>query len=101
MIVNNTIRRSAQVAVAASTLALLGTGIAAACHPQGVIQKDVQDTTTGSASVKADTAGTGLNVHPGDTLVYRITVSNQATADNDQMISTIITDTLPSGPQAR
>ena len=97
MIVNNTIRRTAQVAVAASTLALLGTGIAAACHPLGVIQKDVQDTTTGSALIKADTAGSALTVHPGDTVVYHITVSNQATGDQDQMISTVITDTLPAG----
>jgi len=94
---NNSIRRSAQVAVAAGTLALLGTGIAAACHPQGVIQKDVEDVTTGSKFVAADTTGSALTVHPGDTLVYKITVTNQATADQDQMIKTLITDTLPAG----
>jgi uncharacterized repeat protein (TIGR01451 family) len=90
-------RRLTQVTVAASALAVLGTGIAAACHPQGVIKKDVQNLTTKSASVAADTTGSALVAHPGDTLVYKITVANNATGRDDEMISTVIKDSLPAG----
>lgn len=85
--------------VAASAMTLLSLGVANACHPQGVIEKTVQDVTTGSSIVDADTAAKALNVQTGDTLVYYITVTNQATADNDQMINTLITDQLPAGVQ--
>jgi len=92
-------RRATQAAVVASAMLVLSTGLAAACHPQGVITKDVQDVTTNSALVKADTVAAALNVNPGDTLVYHITVSNLATANNDEMITTLITDSLPAGLQ--
>jgi uncharacterized repeat protein (TIGR01451 family) len=90
-------RRLTQAAVAASALAVLSTGIAAACHPQGVIKKDVQNVTTKSASVAADTDTSALVAHPGDTLVYHITISNLASGNQDEMINTAITDSLPAG----
>ncbi len=71
-----------------------------ACTPKGSIVKYVQDQTTGSQVVDANTASDALTVHPGDTLVYTIVVSNNGgdTKDGaDDMIETNLTDTLPAG----
>lgn len=89
--------RLIQVVAGTTAATVLTAGIAAACHPQGVILKDVQNLTTKSATVKADTNATALVAHPGDTLVYHISVANKATGRDDQMINTIITDALPAG----
>ncbi len=99
MFTNNltTARRLTQVAVAATALTVLGAGIAAACHPQGVITKNVKNVTTNSANAAADTTTSAVVAHPGDTLVYTISVSNNATANNDEMINTLVTDSLPAG----
>jgi uncharacterized repeat protein (TIGR01451 family) len=94
---SNVARRLTQAAVAAGAMAVISAGVAMACHPQGVIKKDVQNVTTGSASVAADTESSALVAHPADTLVYHITVANNATGDQDEMISTVITDQLPAG----
>jgi uncharacterized repeat protein (TIGR01451 family) len=91
------VRRVTQTVVAAATLSVLGVGLAAACHPQGVITKDVQNLTTGSALAKADTSATAVTAHPGDTLVYTIAIANLATGNQDELINTKITDTLPAG----
>ncbi|HVQ44959.1 MAG TPA: hypothetical protein VMT30_08465 [Candidatus Saccharimonadia bacterium] len=90
-------RRLTQAGVAMGTLAVLGVGLAGACHPQGVITKDVQNLTTGSALSKADTLGTAVMARPGDTLVYTVSISNLATGNQDQLINTAITDALPAG----
>jgi uncharacterized repeat protein (TIGR01451 family) len=96
--INSTMaRRLTQAAAAAGAMAVISTGVAMACHPQGVIKKDVQNLTTGSASVAADTTASALVAHPGDTLVYHITVANNATGNQDEMINTVISDTLPAG----
>ncbi|HUB93050.1 MAG TPA: hypothetical protein VMB52_00960 [Verrucomicrobiae bacterium] len=83
------------------SLAVL-TSSAYAWHPQGTIQKEVQDQTTDSAIMDANDSSTALTVNTGDTLVYTITVSNTgaiaSNGDND-MVDTIVTDTLPAGLQ--
>jgi uncharacterized repeat protein (TIGR01451 family) len=71
-----------------------------ACHPQGYIQKLVQDQTTNSAIVDANSASSALKVNSGDTLVYTIVVSNKGAAaknGDDDMINTVVTDKLPAG----
>jgi len=82
------------------TAAILVATPVLACHPQGYIQKQVQDITTNSAIVDANSASSALNVNSGDSLVYTITVSNKgAVAKNgdDDMINTVVTDKLPAG----
>lgn len=72
-----------------------------ACHPQGKIVKTVMDVTTSSADVDANTEGDALTVNQGDILTYTVTVSNQEKElgknGEDQMVNTILTDTLPAG----
>jgi len=92
-------RRLTQATVAATALTVMGIGIAAACHPQGVITKDVQNITAGTASSAADTTATAVAAKPGDTLVYTIAITNNATGNQDEMITTMITDSLPAGLQ--
>jgi uncharacterized repeat protein (TIGR01451 family)/LPXTG-motif cell wall-anchored protein len=92
--------RLAQLAARAGTMLVLAAPAttASACHPLGAIQKSVEDVTTHSATVAADTAATALTVHPGDTLVYHITVTNLGGATNDDdMPGTLVTDDLPAG----
>lgn len=71
-----------------------------ACTPKGSIIKYVQDQTTGSQMVDANTTTTALTVHPGDTLLYTVSISNSGGPTNndaDDMVSTTLSDTLPSG----
>ncbi len=71
-----------------------------AWHPQGAISKRVQNLTTGSALVEADSAAAAVTAKQGDTLKYVITVSNNGTADDrgyNDMAKTVMTDTLPVG----
>jgi len=74
-----------------------------ACYPQGNIVKTVQDNTTGSSVVTADTDASALSVNQGDTLTYTVTISNQETQEGDQhqadMTNVELTDTLPAGVQ--
>ncbi len=91
-----------QSSVIGVVLAALAISPAYACHPVGTINKSVEDLTTGSALVDANDDSTALSVNSGDTLEYVITVSNTAAqADNNQndMVNTVVTDTLPSGVQ--
>lgn len=71
-----------------------------ACHPQGVIQKQVQDLTSNSSVADANNVESALIVKTGDILNYIVTVSNNATSaknnDND-MTNTVVTDNLPAG----
>jgi uncharacterized repeat protein (TIGR01451 family) len=71
-----------------------------ACHPQGTIIKYVQDETTSSAVSDANNDSSAVTVHPNDTLKYVITVSNNgapASNGDDDMETTVMTDTLPAG----
>lgn len=75
-------------------------GTAFAWHPKGVISKKVQNVTTSSALSEADTVAAAVAAKPGDTLKYVIEVRNEAgpadKAYND-MVKTVMTDTLPAG----
>ncbi len=71
-----------------------------ACTPKGVITKYVQDKTTNSQMVDANTEASALVVHPGDTLIYTVVVGNQGGPSGDgvdDMINTKMTDNLPTG----
>jgi len=84
-------------------LSTLVAGTVFACHPQGSIIKKVQDITTSSAVVDANTASSALTVNQGDILTYSITIANAETVEGDQnqadMLNTSLTDTLPAGVQ--
>jgi len=74
-----------------------------ACTPKGSIIKYVQDQTTGSKMLDANTVATALTVHPGDVLVYTIVIGNNGgpSKDNvDDMVDTTLTDNLPVGVTA-
>jgi uncharacterized repeat protein (TIGR01451 family) len=74
-----------------------------ACHPQGKIAKAVQDNTTSSAIVDANTTGSALTVNQSDVLTYTVTISNQETQEGNQhqadMTNVVLTDALPAGVQ--
>jgi len=76
-----------KVLVAAASLAILTLGVLTspvyAQGPQAVIKVEVQDVTDGTPFVDANGEGSALHVAPGDTLVYRITLSNTAEAAAD------------------
>jgi uncharacterized repeat protein (TIGR01451 family) len=99
----NSIKILSSSAVTGVALTTLMVAPVFACTPKGSIIKYVQDQTTGSQVVDANTAKDALTVHPGDTLVYTIVISNKGgdTKDNaDAMIETALTDTLPTGVTA-
>jgi uncharacterized repeat protein (TIGR01451 family) len=99
----STIKVLASSTVTGIALAGLVAAPAFACTPKGTIIKYVQNQTTGSKMVDANTAADALEVHPGDTLVYTVVVSNNGgdTKNNaDAMIETVLTDTLPTGVTA-
>jgi len=96
----NSMKVLASSSVTGLALASLMGATVFACTPKGSIIKYVQDTTTGSKMVDANTAADALTVHPGDTLVYTIVVGNNGGPSNDgvdDMINTKLTDTLPAG----
>jgi uncharacterized repeat protein (TIGR01451 family) len=86
---------------------LLGLGLAVmvaapvfACHPVGVINKSVEDVTTNSVLSDANTNATALTVNSGDTLKYVVKISDTGTVESngdDDMLTTMLSDTLPSG----
>ena len=85
--------------IGAITIAGLST-TAFAWHPNGVITKKVQNVTTTSALSEADTAAQAVAAKPGDTLKYVIEVRNDAAAadmNHNDMVKTVMTDTLPAG----
>lgn len=85
--------------IGAITVAGLSTN-AFAWHPKGVITKKVQNVTTSSALSEADTVSAAVAAKPGDTLKYVIEVRNDAApADKNwnDMVKTVMTDTLPAG----
>jgi len=93
----------ANAGVSGAMLILLSATPVLACHPQGSIIKEVQDVTTNSKMVDANTAADALAVNQGDILTYTITIANAETVEGDQnqadMLNTVMTDTLPAGVQ--
>lgn len=89
---------SAIVGVSAFTMVAIPAG-ASAWHPEGKIVKKVQNVTQKSELSDANDAGSAVSAKPGDILTYVITVSNEQTKDDGQndMVNTILTDTLPAG----
>jgi uncharacterized repeat protein (TIGR01451 family) len=72
---------------------------ALAWHPEGKIVKKVQNVTSKSDLSDANDAGSAVAAKPGDILNYVITVSNAQTNDDgkNDMVNTILKDTLPEG----
>lgn len=73
---------------------------ALAWHPELDVKKSVQNVTTGSALVDANTNAAAVAAKPGDTLKYVIEVTNPAkAADNkwNDLVKINLTDTLPAG----
>jgi uncharacterized repeat protein (TIGR01451 family) len=84
----------------ATVFPLVSASVAFACHPQGVITKTVQNITTNGKVSDANTAETAVSAKPGDVLRYTITVKNTASSGTnglDDMLHTVMTDTLPTG----
>lgn len=96
------IKALATSGVVGLTMASLVAAPAFAWHPQGEITKTVQDMTSNSAVSDASDASKALTVKPGDILTYTVTVSNAAQDNNGQndMASTVMTDTLPEGVES-
>ena len=92
-----------RIAAVAVTLSAIVLGIAsplAAWHPEGVIKKEVQNQTASSALSDANTTAAAVAAKPGDVLKYVITVSNigkPASNGHNDMVNTVMTDTLPAG----
>jgi uncharacterized repeat protein (TIGR01451 family)/LPXTG-motif cell wall-anchored protein len=92
----------ANAGVSGAVLAVLTVVPAMACYPQGSIIKEVEDNTTSSKLVDANTSADALAVNQGDTLTYSITIANaEATEGNGQadMTNVMLTDALPAGVQ--
>jgi uncharacterized repeat protein (TIGR01451 family) len=71
-----------------------------AWHPVGVIQKQVQNVTSGGVLQDANDSSHAIASKPGDTLRYVIIVSNNGSVDqsgNNDMANVVLTDTLPKG----
>jgi len=91
------------LAAASITGIVLATSVASpafAWHPQGAIQKEVQNQTAGGALSDANNAAAAVSAKPGDVLRYVITVSNNGAPDShgyNDMAKTVMTDTLPAG----
>lgn len=70
-----------------------------AWHPEGKIIKKVQNVTAKSALSDANSESDAVAAAPGDILTYVITVSNAQTNDDgkNDMVNTVLTDTLPDG----
>ncbi len=99
----NTIKKFIATGATSVAIAAAVASPVLACHPQGKIVKTVMDVTTASKTVDANTTGAALEVNQGDVLTYTVTVSNQETLagknGEDQMVNTVLTDTLPAGVQ--
>jgi uncharacterized repeat protein (TIGR01451 family) len=99
MVLHN-ISNVAKSSVLGIALAAVVASPAYACCPVGSINKSVEDITTSSALVDANTNSTALSVNSGDTLEYVITIKNSGNVEangDDDMLNTVMTDTLPSG----
>jgi len=79
----------------AATVSFGATALADA--PVGVVNMTVVDVTNGSMPNDAITKSSAQPVYPRDTLEYQILVTNQAIDETDQMVDTVVTDSLPAG----
>jgi len=72
---------------------------ASAWHPEGKIVKKVQNMTQKGELSDANDEKSAVSAKPGDILTYVITVSNEQTNDDgkNDMVNTVLTDTLPAG----
>jgi Domain of unknown function DUF11 len=80
-----------------------GAGPVAVAGPQspiGVINTSVRNLSTGSITNGSNTPNTAQPVFRGDTLVYQIVITNQATGIGGSMTNTVITDSVPAGLDA-
>jgi uncharacterized repeat protein (TIGR01451 family) len=76
---------------------------ALAWHPKGTIKKEVMNVTQGIAYSDANTTATAVKAKPGDTLKYRITVSNvaePASREWNDLHYVVMTDKFPAGVTA-
>ena len=94
-----TIKKQALIGLATVTVAAVP-ALALAWHPVGKIKKEVMNVTQGIAYADANTSAEAVNAKPGDTLKYRITVSNAGDVKSDgtnDMVGTVLTDKFPAG----
>jgi uncharacterized repeat protein (TIGR01451 family) len=73
---------------------------ALAWHPVGKIKKEVMNVTQNIAYSDANTSAAAVNAKPGDTLKYRITVSNVGATNSNgsnDMHYVVMTDKFPAG----
>jgi hypothetical protein len=73
---------------------------ALAWHPKGTIKKEVMNVTQGIAYSDANTSATAVAAKPGDTLKYRVTVTDTAApAANEwnDLYYVVMTDKFPAG----
>ncbi len=90
----------AAAGVSSLIIAGLTTSTVYAWHPEGKIKKYVQNQTTNSQLVDADTADDAVMAKPGDTLRYVIEVKNvagPAEKEYNDLYYTTVTDNLPEG----
>jgi uncharacterized repeat protein (TIGR01451 family) len=84
-----------------STLVIAGLpAVALAWHPKGTIKKEVMNVTQGIAYSDANTSATAVQARPGDTLKYRVTVSNIAEPASNEwnnLYYVALTDKMPAG----
>ncbi len=83
-----------------ATLAISTVTPALAWHPDGKIIKKVQNITTNSVLADANSDNQAVEVKPGDTIRYVIEVRNAAAPaanNHNDMVGTVMTDTLPTG----
>lgn len=87
--------------VVTSALVLGGlTGTAAAWHPEGKIDKKVQNVSQNGAPADADTQATAVEAKDGETLKYIVKVWNEGNPHQEghnDMVDIVVTDTLPAG----
>lgn len=87
--------------VVTSALVLGGlTGTAAAWHPEGKIDKKVQNVTQNGTAADADTQATAVEAKEGETLKYIVKVWNEGRPHQEghnDMVNVVVTDTLPAG----
>jgi hypothetical protein len=91
---NKTVLALTAVAIAAVPTAAL------AWHPKGTIKKEVMNVTQNIAYSDANTSAAAVNAKPGDTLKYRITVSNvaePASKEWNDLHFVVMTDKMPVG----
>jgi uncharacterized repeat protein (TIGR01451 family) len=97
----STLSLKQKTVIGLSTLAIASLpAVALAWHPKGTIKKEVMNVTQGIAYSDANTSATAVAARPGDTLKYRITVSNiaaPASKEWNDLHYVVVTDKLPSG----